>query len=237
MGKVRIENQPAFILHQYPYSETSLILDIFTREYGRVNLIAKGAKRPHSALRAVLQIFQPLVINYSGSGEVKTLTKAEWVNGILPIPEKYFISAYYMNELIRESCAKDDAHPEIFNSYLYALTQISFQKNINPILRQFEKSILTHMGFGIYFNKKWIENINDNQLIIYEPNIGFKSRQKNDPKEWPIITKKALVSLINDDYTHQQHMIKQLLRFMISQHFKQNLKTKKLIQELSLYEA
>ena len=73
----RIHGQPAFVLHSYPYKETSLIVDMFSRDYGRVALVAKGAKRPHSTLRGVLQTFQPLSVSWSGKTEVRTLTGAE----------------------------------------------------------------------------------------------------------------------------------------------------------------
>ncbi len=236
MVKLRISNQPAFIIHQYSYSETSLILDVFTRDFGRISLIAKGAKRPYSKLRCVLQLFQPLVISYSGAGEVKTLTQAEWVNGILPIPSKSLISAFYMNELIRESCAKEDPHPELFDSYLSALTEISYSKNIHHTLRQFEKSLLTYMGFGIYWHKDWLSSVDKDEILIYQPNIGFKVKQDNDPSYWPTITKKGLLGIIEDNYNHEPANIKKLLRFMVSQHFSQNLKTKKIVQDLSIYE-
>src|SRR5438045_121865 len=77
--EIRIASQPGFVLHSYPYKETSLIIDLFSREHGRVPLVAKGAKRPHSKLRGVLQTFQPLSVNWSGKSEVRTLTGAEWV--------------------------------------------------------------------------------------------------------------------------------------------------------------
>ena len=80
MASIRIADEPAFVLHSIPYKETSLILDVFTRQYGRMALIAKGAKRPHSTLRPVLQRFQPLLVSWSGKSELRTLTKSEWVH-------------------------------------------------------------------------------------------------------------------------------------------------------------
>ena len=81
----RVVNQPAFVLHSYPYKETSLIVEVFSRDFGRVPLIAKGAKRPHSQLRGVLQTFQPLQLGWTGKSEVRTLTTAEWIGGLLPL--------------------------------------------------------------------------------------------------------------------------------------------------------
>ncbi|MFL6705486.1 MAG: DNA repair protein RecO, partial [Paraburkholderia graminis] len=84
-SEYRIAEQPAFVLHSYPYRETSLIVDVLSRDHGRLALVAKGAKRPHSALRGVLQTFQPLALSWSGKSEVRTLTGAEWVGGMLPL--------------------------------------------------------------------------------------------------------------------------------------------------------
>lgn len=78
---VRVTAQPGFVLHSYPYRETSLIIDVLTRDHGRIALVAKGAKRPHSALRGVLQTFQPLSLSWSGKSELRTLIRAEWVGG------------------------------------------------------------------------------------------------------------------------------------------------------------
>ena len=73
--------QPAFVLHSYPYRETSLVLEVFTRNFGRVALVARGARRPRSALRGVLLAFQPLLLNWAGKSELRTLHKAEWQGG------------------------------------------------------------------------------------------------------------------------------------------------------------
>ncbi len=94
----RVMGQPGFVLHSYPYKETSLIVNVFSREYGRVALIAKGAKRPHSKLRGVLQTFQPLQLSWSGKSEVRTLIGAEWVGGLLPLERSALLCGFYLNE-------------------------------------------------------------------------------------------------------------------------------------------
>jgi DNA repair protein RecO (recombination protein O) len=245
--KVRVQNQPAIILHQYPYSETSLILDVFTRQFGRVNLIAKGAKRPNSNLRAVLQLFQPLVISYSGAGDVKTLTSAEWVNGILPIASTYLISSFYMNELIRSVCAKDDPHEPIFNVYLTALLELSrlSQNNmlaaelvdtmdLHCILRKFEKALLEHLGFAMSISQDWLNTLHQDTLLNYQPNTGFNIKQDKDPSDWPIITQQSLQALLQNNYIVQPNMIKKLLGFMLAQHLKKRLHSKALLQDVQL---
>src|SRR5689334_3379961 len=95
--EMRISSQPGFVLHSYPYKETSLIVELFSRDYGRVPLVAKGAKRPHSKLRGVLQTFQPLSVSWSGKSEVRTLTGAEWVGGMLPLEKSALLCGFYLN--------------------------------------------------------------------------------------------------------------------------------------------
>ena len=93
----KVDGQPAFVLHTYPYSETSLIVDVFSRDHGRVALLARGARRPRSVLRGVLLAFQPLEIGWAGRGEVQTLLKAEWQGGQLLLAGKSLFCGYYLN--------------------------------------------------------------------------------------------------------------------------------------------
>src|SRR5690606_4123828 len=104
---------PAFLLHSTPYRETSLVVDLFTRDHGRVAAVAKGAKRPRSALRAVLLQFQPLVATWSGNRELRTLTGAEWTGG-LPSPQgDALLCAFYLNELMMRLLPREDPHPAL----------------------------------------------------------------------------------------------------------------------------
>ena len=101
-SEYRVDQQPAFVLHTYPWRETSLIVEFFTRDYGRIPLVARGAKRPMSQYRGLLNPFCPLAVSYSGKGEVKNLTRCEWY-GTIPMNEKVLMSAFYINELLVRS--------------------------------------------------------------------------------------------------------------------------------------
>ena len=106
----RIQDELAFVVHRYDWSESSLILETFTRHHGRVALVAKGAKRPSSNFRPVLLPLQPLRITYTGDADIRTLKGAEWVGGhIMPMGEA-LLSGYYLNELLLRSLARDDPH-------------------------------------------------------------------------------------------------------------------------------
>src|SRR6187455_1294129 len=114
---LRRDEQPAYVLHTYAYRETSLIVEAFTAEYGRVALVARGAKRPRSEMRGLLQGFQPLLLSWSGANELKTLQKAEWRGG-MPLPGgSALLCGFYLNELLLKLLAREDAHPQLYASY------------------------------------------------------------------------------------------------------------------------
>jgi DNA repair protein RecO (recombination protein O) len=105
----RVSHEPAYVLHRYDWSESSLILEVFTRHHGRIALVAKGAKRPSSNFRPVLLPLQPLQLNYGGDAEIRTLKGAEWMGGhVMPTGEA-LLSGYYVNELLLRLLARDDA--------------------------------------------------------------------------------------------------------------------------------
>jgi DNA repair protein RecO (recombination protein O) len=107
-ARQRIDQQPGFVLHSYPYRETSLIVEVFSRDHGRIGLVAKGARRPMSQLRGVLMAFQPLLIDWSGGGEMKTLVRAEWQGGQPLLGGQALLCAYYLNELLMRLLPRED---------------------------------------------------------------------------------------------------------------------------------
>lgn len=150
----RVQDTTAYLLHATAWRETSLIIQAFTREHGVVALVAKGAKRPHSVLRPVLSAFQPLSVSWSGSGEVKTLTRADCI-GILPLQGRAFMSAWYMNELLLRLLPREDPHPVLFDAYREALEQLAdvaetaVRLPVSGSLRRFEWILLQETGYGL----------------------------------------------------------------------------------------
>lgn len=147
----RASNDHAFVLHSLPYKETSLVVELFCREAGRLPVIAKGAKRPHSALRPVLVSFQPLLVRFSGKSEVKTLTHAEWLGGCVPPEGKSLFAAYYLNELLMRGLQREDPHAPLFDLYATALQALAQGDDMNVTVRGFELSLLQHLGYGLDF--------------------------------------------------------------------------------------
>jgi len=117
----RIGDEPAFVLHRYDWSESSLILEVFSRHYGRIALVAKGAKRPSSSFRPVLLPLQPLRLAFGGDAEIRTLKGAEWVGGQVMPTGDALLSGYYLNELLLRLLARDDPHPRLFDAYAGAV--------------------------------------------------------------------------------------------------------------------
>lgn len=153
-GKQRIDGQDAYLLHAYPYSETSLILDVFARHHGRVSVLARGARRPRSALRGVLIGFQPLELGWFGGGEVKTLAKAEWQGGVPLLQGRCLLLGYYLNELLLKLLPREDAHPALFLAYAQALAALAQGASDAPELRRFEKTLLKELGYGLTLDQE-----------------------------------------------------------------------------------
>src|SRR6476661_11206437 len=148
----RHDDEPAFVLHTYPYKETSLIVESFTERLGRVAMVAKGAKRPRSELRGVLQAFQPLALSWAGAAELKTLVKAEWRGG-LPLPGgAALLCGFYLNELLLKLLPREDPHPVLWNAYaetLLALTHDARPAAQAVTLRRFEVRLLAELGYAL----------------------------------------------------------------------------------------
>lgn len=146
--------QRGFVLHRREYSESSLLVDFFTEQQGRITLLAKGARRPRSPLKALLQPFTPLLLQWGGKGDLKTLTKAEPVSLTLPMTTLALYSGFYVNEVLARVLENQTAYPELFHHYLQCITQLAIQNdNVEPTLRTFEFRVLQALGYGVDFSR------------------------------------------------------------------------------------
>ncbi len=144
----RISDEPAYVLHRYDWSESSLILEVFTRTHGRVALVARGAKKPSSSFRPILLPLQPLHVSFGGDAEIRTLKSAEWQGGHVMPTGDALLSGYYLNELLMRLLARDDAHPALFDAYAATVQLIASQSNdtLQVALRAFELRLLRDIG-------------------------------------------------------------------------------------------
>jgi DNA repair protein RecO (recombination protein O) len=156
-----------YVLHTYPYKETSLILQAWTEKHGRLGLVAKGARRPKSAQRAVLVPFQSLSLDWFGRGELRTLKTAEPTSPATPLAGPALLSAFYLNELLLKLTTREDPHEGLFEAYDEAITalraisrsaspasQRGRQEAVEPVLRRFELRLLQELGYAVELTRE-----------------------------------------------------------------------------------
>lgn len=152
-----------YVLHSYPYRETSLILQVWTEKHGRLGLVAKGARRPKSASRSVLVPFQPLSLDWFGRGELRTLKTAEPSAPATPLGGASLMSAFYLNELLLKLTHRDDPHEGLFAAYDAAITELrnisrlvprASSLAIEPVLRRFELRLLQEVGYALELSRE-----------------------------------------------------------------------------------
>ncbi|MBB5544932.1 DNA repair protein RecO [Paraburkholderia fungorum] len=215
----RIAEQPAFVLHSYPYRETSLIIDVLSRDHGRLALVAKGAKRPHSALRGVLQTFQPLALSWSGKSEVRTLTGAEWVGGMLPLAGDALLCGFYVNELLVKFCAREDPHPQLFHHYVVTMTRLAHDEPPVQVLRSFECVLLRETGYAMALDRTVSRRaVQADGRYVFDPERGVREASDDLPAQWPVIAGQTLLDMEKDDYHRAQTVAqsKTLMRFLLN---------------------
>lgn len=147
----RAEHTPAFLLHQRPWSESGRVVELFTREHGRLSVFAHGVRGARAKLAPVLQPFAPLLVSFAGRGESPRLTGAEpdasQPRG--PLPAERLLSAWYVSELVMTLTARHDPQPELFDHYASALAGLRTAAAQERTLRLFEKRLLDVLGYGV----------------------------------------------------------------------------------------
>ena len=151
---MRVMQQPAFVLHRHYYGESSLLLEIFTRDFGRLGVIAKGARRATSEYRSILSPFQPLLVNWAGKGDLATLTRAEAESQAYVLAGKRLFCGFYINELILRLLYRHDPHERLFIIYKTALCGLQEDAACEAVLRIFEKRLLGELGYGLVLDRE-----------------------------------------------------------------------------------
>ena len=232
----RITNQPGFVLHTSYYKETSLIVDLFTREHGRVALVAKGAKRPHSRLRGILHSFQPLSVGWSGKSELRTLTAAEWTGGMQPLERSALLCGFYLNELLLKLIAREDPHPGLFDRYNKTLHELVRSESVPIALRKFELALLKETGVcgdlsTCITNGRIVDSDID---YVVDPERGARPAHISDV--WPRVSGKTLLDMTHEDYADAETRAqsKFLMRFLLAHHLGgAQIKTRQILIDLA----
>lgn len=146
---MRVNLSPSFILHQRPYRETSLLLDVFSRDHGRLRLVAKGARKSKKNPPALFQTHRSLYISWSGKGELGTLTEIESNGPAYNLNGNIIMAVFYLNELLVRLLHSHEPHPELFDAYIRALTRLEHGESESIALRYFERQLLESIGYGL----------------------------------------------------------------------------------------
>lgn len=242
MGRQRVDGQVCFVLHMHPYSETSLIVDVFSRDHGRLPLLARGARRPRSAMRGMLLAFQPLELGWFGGGEVRTLAKLEWLGGMPLLAGRCLMLGYYLNELLVKMLPRDDAHPALFDAYHAALNALAQGGADAPELRRFEQSLLRELGYGLTLDVDAQSGIPVHAEAHYAfllergpvQRVGV-DQTAHDPDAEPLLRGKTLLDMMADDYSdpRTRQESKLLMRRLLSHHLGgQPLQARRVFMEL-----
>ncbi len=177
----RVELAEGWVLHSRPFRETSLIVEAFSRDHGRVGLVARGGRRPRSSLALAAQPFRRLLLSWSGRGELVTLTAAESASqnaGCRPPGGKALMPALYLNELVLKLTRREDPHPELFDHYCAALEELRAGEPVEPALRRFELDLLASLGLGL--NLKF-----DTQGRELAPDTAYRYRMEAGAEALP----------------------------------------------------
>ena len=180
----RFSDEPAFVLHRYDWSESSLILEVFTRNHGRIALVAKGAKRPTSSFRPILLPMQPLHLAFGGDAEIRSLKSAEWQGGHVMPTGDALLSGYYLNELLLTLLARDDPHPHLFDIYARVVQIIASEHGevLQAALRTWELLLLREIGFLPQLDQQTLTlgQLDDTVRYTLVPEGGLRQAQADE---------------------------------------------------------
>ena len=235
-SKGRVDGQPAFVLHTHPFRETSLIVEAFTRDHGRIALVARGARRPRSAMRGLLLAFQPIELGWFGQGEMRTLAKVEWVGGQPLLQARALLLGYYMNELLLKLLPREDAHPALFQAYAEAVYALAIGEPSQASLRRFEKTLLKELGYGLTLDREAESGrqVDPQKRYAYVVERG-PILVSGDEREAESFSGRALLAIAQGDFSDAETLAqcKQLMRTLI-QHYLggQRLSSRRVFMEL-----
>jgi DNA repair protein RecO (recombination protein O) len=210
-------NQPVYVLHTYPFKETSLVVELFSQQFGRIAAVAKGARRPHSAMRGMLQSFQMLDGAWSGKNELKTLHSLDWSAGLTLLKGEALMCGFYMNELLLRLLPREDAHENLFAYYQATLSNLAKDENLAITLRRFELKLLQEMGYAVpLLADENDASIESGKTYRYEAEYGACSLSST--KNGVQLSGKTMLDMARDDYAdlQTQSQSKQLMRYLLA---------------------
>ena len=233
--RARQESREAFILHSYPYRETSLLLEVFARAFGRVSMVARAARSPRSPLRGVLLAFQPLALSWFGKGEVRTQARAEWIGGHPRLQGEALLCGFYLNELLLRLLPREDPHDALLGRYREALQQLASPGDSAPALRSFERALLKELGYALALERDSANGsaIDPAKSYRYDPERG--PVEAGEVASESVVSGRTLLDMARDDYTDPvtQQQAKALMRSLLNHRLDyQPLKSRRIFRDL-----
>lgn len=217
---MRVQSQPAYVLNSWPYRETSLILEVYSRTYGRLGLVAKGARSPKSRLRPLLLPFQSLLMSWSGKGDLVLLTGVEATGAACELSGQIRYVAYYLNELVIRLLHRHDAHEDLFDRYSEVLSDLYSGVSVQEPLRIFEKHLLAEIGYGLILDHDAAtgEPLDPERMYQYVPERGPEQCNKNG-NTGLCIHGSSLLDLHQESFrdSRSRHESRKLIRYLIDQ--------------------
>lgn len=199
---MRVDLQPAYILHARPYRDTSLLIDLLTPDFGRVTAVARGVRKNKTPKRQLLNPFSRLLVSWQGKTDMKLLTSFESDNRFLSLAANHLYSGFYLNELLVRLLPEMDSHNGIYHAYEQSLDALQAQADIEPLLREFELRLLAELGYGLDFTQ---DARNDCVIVpqgFYECHIqeGFYSAAPDIPEHY-LLKGESLLAISRGDYS------------------------------------
>ena len=220
---MRVNLQPAYILHSRPYRDSSLLLEALTAEQGRISLVARGARRRSrgGSAGALLQPFTPLLLSFSGRTELKNLAASEVAGRPLLLRAQRMFSGLYLNELLVRLLHRYDPHPRLFAAYAATLDALARDDAIDDILRRFEFTLLTELGYGFDLDLDGCsgEAVQPGAWYHYHPEYGLVARGPVTDAAHPAFKGADLLAIAGNDFSGAARATaKRLLRLVLAQH-------------------
>ena len=199
---MRVDLQPAYILHTRPYRDTSLLIDLLTPEFGRITAIARGVRKAKTPKRQLLNPFNRLLVSWQGKTDIKLLTNYEADNHILTLKGNYLYSAFYLNELLVRLLPEMDRHNGLYYAYEQSLDALQLEVDIEPLLRGFEFRLLEELGYALDFTRDVRNGCAIAPLEFYECHIqeGFYAAGPDLP-EYLLVKGDCLLAIAAGDYS------------------------------------
>lgn len=216
-----IAPNPCFILHQWPYKESSLLLEIFSRDYGRVSLVAKGVKRKKSRYAGLLNLYWKLLLSWQGKSDLMTLTSVEidYINDFSN--NSAIFAGFYINELIIRLLHKNEPHADLFSAYDNALISLSCQNDQESTLRIFEKKLLKSLGYGINLDHEILtgKEIMENCDYYFHSDHG-PLLNRPEGGDYIKVSGKTLSDINHEKFSDKNSMneAKALMRYILHKH-------------------